>query len=302
MARASHILPLALLGASLLPACTYDEGLEIRDMRGSVVLPEEAATRIVDGEEVTDVRNIGPVYIGAYPSVQEGFAEYPYPEVGPVFQTGVAGDTYPYGGTTVGDYRHPCLEALQCRVVSGRYVDFDHIVTWFNDNTDVQLTDDQGNPMTGEYLRQVCFDLFEYTSDDEVRLTATEDRNDDGTINAKDLDFVQRSDGKWEAEFTLWQQEYFEDAETGQGFSLWGWMDAPSESFRFNTCDPEEGNRTTEYDEQFYGGAQYRELLNHPDERISTGDWVPSTLDDVWVYSSPDDENVEIHLNHRVEN
>ena len=55
--------------------CRYDEGIVVKDMHGKVVIPAAAATRILatpDGDaEVTDVRLIGPVYLGLFPAVVE---------------------------------------------------------------------------------------------------------------------------------------------------------------------------------------------------------------------------------------
>ena len=106
-----------LLSAALLSGCYYDEGLTIENMTGTLVIPREAATRDFlreDGsvDTVTDVRLIGPVYLGMFAGVEQGIEDYPHPSVGPQFQAGVPGDTYPYGSTTVGDIRYACFEHL----------------------------------------------------------------------------------------------------------------------------------------------------------------------------------------------
>lgn len=299
-------LALPVLAALPLAACTFNEELEIYDLRGTVVLPEEAATRTVtiDGveTEITDVRLIGPVVLGLYPSVRKGALEYTSPEAGPVFQSDLPGDAYPYGGTTLGDIRFACLSALTCKVASGRFVDFDALVGWFQDTVGEPLTDQYGNAVTnGDALRQACYAIGRFTSDEEVRLTATEDKNLDGHIDERDLDFVQRNDGKFEAEFTIWQQEYFADEDCegdGCGFALWGWMDAPSDaSYQFSTCDPTDGQTEATYAADFYGGRQYRDLLNFPANYISSGDYVAT---EGWVYDSPLDEGVTIELDYRV--
>jgi hypothetical protein len=291
---------LFLTAAATLGGCSFDEGFEIYDLKGKVVLPAEAATRTTDSgnELVDDVRLIGPVYLGLFPSVENGQFTFPFPEIGPAFQQGLPGDTYPYGGTTVGDIRFACVEFLTCKVTSGRFTDFDDLVTWFNDEIDQPITDIYGEPVaTGEYIRQTCYELLNFTSDDEIRITAT-DRNDDGAINGDDLDFTQRSDGKWEADFTIHQMEWFE------GFSLWGWMDAPSQStFRYTTCDPENGFTVNEYNQEFDGGRQYRELLNFPSLYLGAGDFVSSASPDdgAYIWDTPDDIH-EIELDFMVEN
>ena len=120
----TYIAPLA---TALLVGCYYDEGLEIDNLHGTVVLPETAAQRtiVVDGtdELVTDVRLIGPVILGLYPAVGNDQFGYSHPVTGPAFNSGTTGDTFPYGGTTVGDVRFACMQALTCKVSSGRFVD-----------------------------------------------------------------------------------------------------------------------------------------------------------------------------------
>lgn len=286
----TRLLPLVVLG---LGGCTFDEGFVITDLKGEIILPEAAATRTFlhsDGstETITDPRNIGPVYLGLYPSLQTGLESYTHPEIGPVFKTGIPGDAYPYGGTSVGDLRFPCMEFLQCKVISGRYVNFDEMVSWFNDTLEQPITDANGHQVTsGDYIAQTCFDLLHYSDASEIRLTATDDRNGDGTLDAKDLDFVQQDDGTFRGEFTIYQQEYFENKTTGEGFSLWGWMDAPSEiNTKFTTCDPTGGFTENTYNADFQAGRPYRDLLNFPSLYISGGDWVST---DGFKYQTPDD-------------
>ncbi|MBT3222734.1 MAG: hypothetical protein HN348_26970, partial [Proteobacteria bacterium] len=211
-----------LLASLLVGGCTFDEGLIIENLTGTIVLEREAATRVfIDDEgndyEITDPRLIGPVYLGLYSGVEEGLEAYPHPSQGPLFVADQPGDAYPYGGTTVGDIRYACFEALTCKIASGRFLDFNSIVDWFADTIGSPIQDSLGNDVTtGEYIRQACFESLKVTSDDEVRLTAT-DTNEDGVVDLKDLDFVEGSDGKFRAEFTIWQQEYFEQADAEEG-------------------------------------------------------------------------------------
>ncbi|MEO0602780.1 MAG: hypothetical protein AAF211_15160, partial [Myxococcota bacterium] len=232
------------LWAALLLAqgCAFDEGLIIENLRGTVSVPVEAATRSIQDEEgnfvelEADARLIGPVYLGLYSKIEPEnvIEEYPHPETGPQFQPGQAGDAFPYGGTTVGDLRFACLPSLSCRLTSGRFEDWDSIVDWFR-LLDTPLTDVNGFEVpNGEFLRQVCYDFLNVTSDAETRVTAFEDNNNDGEINALDLDF-QREGEFFVADFEMLQQEQFFDQEQDdctpgvdcRGFSLWGWMDAP---------------------------------------------------------------------------
>ncbi len=297
-----------------LAGCHWDEGLVIENMVGTVVLAPEALTRPFVSEEgvestITDPRLIGPVYLGVYSGVTAGIEPYLYPYVGPQFVEGVSGDTYPYGGTTVGDIRYACVEFLTCKLTSGRFVDFDAIVDWFGNTLQDPVVDQFGNEIeTGDFLRQACYDLLEITSDAEVRITAYEDRNGDGAVDEGDLDFVVREDGKWEAEFTLWQQDYFDNSAKVEeddgsedeihGFTLFGWMDAPAVgSGELSTCNGEvAGFNENTYNNYFYGGRPYLDVLNDPGFYISTGDWVSG---EPYQYESEWD-TPELELNFEV--
>ncbi|MEQ1565576.1 MAG: hypothetical protein ABMA64_08060 [Myxococcota bacterium] len=297
---------LVLLAASAVPGCSWDEGLLIRNMRGRVFVPVEAITRDIqdaDGNTVTigpDIKLMGPVYLGVFPSVAPAnvIERFPHPEVGPQYIDGVSGDAYPYGGTTVGDLRYPCLDFLTCKLVSGRYVDYDEMIDWFK-TVGQPIVDPSGAEVEdGEYIQQTCFDLLAVTSDSEIRLTAYEDRNDDEKIDKLDLDFVDNGDGYYVADFTLWQQEFFWDqnqenctpGEDCTGFSLWGWMDAPSTTtYQYTTCNPASGFINNWYNSNFYGGAAYVDTLNFPSTYITDGDYT-APEGHVWsdIYEEPD--------------
>ncbi len=278
------------LALAALSGCTWDEGIIVENMVGTVVLPPEAATRSFlgqDGQEqtLTDTRLIGPVYLGLYPSVQEGLEAYPYPEVGPQFVAGTPGDTYPYGGTTIGDIRYACVEFLACKFVSGRHATLDDLVDWFDTTLQDPILDQFGNQVpSGDYLRQTCFDLLEVTSDAELRIPSA-DQNLDGQVDAEDLDFKQRNDGMFEASFTIYQQEWFDNADMVardggpdadiHGFTLWGFMDAPGVlTSEFSTCNPTQGYVEDNYNNFFFGGQAYTDILNQPAFYIADGDWV----------------------------
>lgn len=273
--------------ALALSACSFNEGLVIENMTGRILIPAEAATRVMpNGETVeNDARLIGPVTLGFYPEVRDDIYQFPHPAVGPSFSAEQAGDTYPYGGTTVGDIRYPCVADLVCRMTSGRFTDYDDIIDWYGTYYEDPIIDRNGQEIvTGEYLRQTCFQQLRVTSDEEVRIIQTEDRNEDGTIDTNDLDFVLNADGFFEAEFIVYQQEFYE------GFELWGWMDSPSAvDGRVNTCDTLNGFGDFEYNQGFQGGLQYPDLLNFPEKYIQQGDWVAGQG---FKYESVDDEVV----------
>jgi hypothetical protein len=305
-----RFLPLVALPL-LATACRWDEGLEINNMTGTVVVPMEAATKTFNLEDgpitVTDVRNIGPVLLGFYPDVlpENTVKSYPHPEVGPLFDPGlVIGDAYPYGGTTIGTFRSACVKDMTCQVVSGRHVDFDAMVSWYNDVLGTPIEDYNENPITsGEYLRELCYNLYEYTSDAELRLTATEDRNDDGALDEGDLDFVVREDGNFEANFIVWQQEYFQN-DDGQGFTAWAFMESPVTGDEFGFCNEGLGGQLTQYNEIINAGTIQRDILNRPSLHLKGGDWVsgvqPEGGDYGYVYQSAGD-TPELWINFQIE-
>ena len=281
-----RIIALAVLPLLGLSACGFNEGLIIEDMEGRVIIPRAAATRVMpNGEEITDVKLIGPVYLGLYAEVRNDILQFPHPEVGPSFSEDQVGNTYPYGGTSVGDIRYPCLEDLVCKVTAGRFLDYDEILDWFGTYFEDEVVDEQNRPVTtGEFIQQTCFERLRVTSDDEVRLIQSVDTNEDGTIDALDLEFVENADGDFEGDFKIWQQEFTD------GFKLWGWMDAPARNDgRINTCNSSEGFYDGEYTSNYRGGRPYRELLNFPQDFLQEGDWVAS---DPHVYSAWDDDVV----------
>ncbi|MEZ4318201.1 MAG: hypothetical protein R3F61_11880 [Myxococcota bacterium] len=303
-------LAIGLVLPALVTGCSWDEGLEIRNLTGTVVVPREAATRefIRDNgvEEVTAVQLIGPVYLGLYASVQpeDTVQSYPHPEVGPLFSDDlVIGDAYPYGGTTVGNFRVACLEDMACRVISGRFVDFQQMADWFDQTIGDPIKDFNDEPvLDGELIRQTCFSKFDFSSEEEIRLTVTKDRNEDGVMDEGDLDFVEREDGNFEAEFIIWQQEYATNDE-GQGFTLWGFMDTPAAgSGVFASCNAGRGRQINEYSENYYSGAAYRDILNRPSVTLARGDWVVGKQTELgsedygYIYQSPDDQP-EIWIN-----
>jgi len=284
-------LSLVAIGAS---GCAFDERLVVEDMKGRIIVPAEAATRVMaNGEEVAnDPRLVGPVYLGLYPNVRTDQYGYPHPELGPSLGEGLTGDTYPYGGTSVGDFRFPCVQDLVCRVTSGRFVDFDEMLGWFGDYYQDPITTSTGEAITtGEFIRQTCFETLRVTSDEEIRLTAYVDKNEDGNLDKLDLEFVENADGNLEAEFTVFQQEFV------PGFKLWAFMDAPAQvDGRFSSCDPTQGTNGGQYVDEFQGGRPFRFLLNRPDFYITEGDWVTSEPHE---YNSVDDE-VTITLDWKV--
>lgn len=285
----------------ILGGC-WQENLPQVDIQGKVVLPRSAATRDipvldangdltydVDGnvitEEWTDPRLIGPVYLGAYSAIDTVSFDFPHPKMGPIITADVPGDTFPYGGTTVGRIDFACYEALRCKVSTGRFTDYAAILEYFK-KIGTPVVDYRGNTVdSASTFQQYCYDYFYYTSDAEISFIG-------------DLDFTERDDGDFEAEYYMAQVTFV------PGMSLWGFMDAPDilatqpeEEGTFDTCYLEYGGRSvTDYDQSYYEGGPYNDILNFPATYVQEHDFVAEGV----VIDSPD-ETPEIVLSFEVE-
>lgn len=261
---------MALGFALLLSGGCYDEGLEIFDLDGTITVPRDAATREVTlpGESpktITDVRLIGPVYVGMYASVDYNYYDYPYPEVQ------ADGRVYPYAGTSVGDFRNACMEFFSCRVLSGRYENYDDLVGWFADDLGFTIQNAIGDQVvSGEQIRSECLDLLFYASDQEI-----------GIIG--DLDFEENEDGDFVADYRIWQANYRE------GASVWAYMDPPlsqaagTDAFTFSTCGSDQGSYDENtYDRQYEVGSVDRDVLNVP--TVLPGTYVPK---ETYIWNDP---------------
>lgn len=298
------------LVAALASSGCYDEGLTVMDFTGTVKIPKEAARftfrrpvldddgepvldpgsgePLVEDDVVTDVRLIGPVYIGLYASVQTDTFAYPYPETGPVVGSADAqgiGDTYPYGGTTLGDFRYACYEFFQCRMISGRYESFGDIIEWWNDIVGDPILDARGEVVTSaDAFRQTCYQLQRWTSDEEVRITG-------------DVDFVDDGADHFVGEFTIPYTEFRE------GMTAWAFMEKPkpgeSGSFSYSgTCNPQFGFQERQYNQIWFAGAQERDVLNRPAAYLTTGDRVSS---EGFTWGDDPFEPAELEIDFEVE-
>lgn len=280
----------AILALSL-GGCTIDEGIPEVELKGKIVVPKAAATREVKANddpadftttEITDVRLLGPIYIGAYSAVDTLSRPYPIPAQGPIIAN-EEGDAFPYGGSTVGRFDFACYQYLSCRVTTGRFSGYDDILDYFKNVLHDPVVDQDGREITSDVeFQQYCYDYYNITSDEEVAF-----------IN--DLDFQEDGDN-FVAEFSLFHTVYVE------GMSLWGFMDAPAISIEdpkhsgvFSTCDVGGGRQQFDYDQSFYEGASYTNILNRPGQYLDVSDWVTSGV----AVNSADEEitlNLDILL------
>ncbi|GDX80574.1 hypothetical protein LBMAG42_23850 [Deltaproteobacteria bacterium] len=275
-----HALYLAILG------CSNPEAVDEGDVTAKVILPKAAVTRTVvraeeedldgDGEgdgtyaytyeEVTDPRLIGPVYVGAFSAIDELSFPFTHPAMGPQINEGSYGDTYPYGGATVGRLDFACYEALACKVTTGRFSDYDSLLDHFKNNIGVPVVDGNGEEvLNGETMRERCYDYFYATSDEEMAF-----------IGEERLAFSEEGDN-YVADVVLHHTNRID------GMVLWGFMDAPelrttaaevALNGAFTTCDPNGGNIVEKYNEAFVEGRAQYDILNSPSTYVQPGDWV----------------------------
>jgi hypothetical protein len=285
-------LPLLLITIGVA-SCAFVEDIPEIDFTGRVIIPKEAATKIIEVDgvetELTDIRFLGPVWLGAYPSVRTTDFPYPHPEMGPIIDPAYPGDTYPYGGTSIGRYDFACFESVACKVTTGRFESFEKIIEYFS-WSDEPVTDPYGNTVTSpDYYEQYCLDYYYNTELTEFGFLAIQE--DESGELVSDLDFEQITsdhelaaeyEGDFVAEFTMNHVVWTE------GMAIWGFIDNPSEEFTFSTCDEEiYGNARNDYNLSFYAGGHQHDILNYPSLYINEGDWVVSQA---WTMTSKDDE------------
>ena len=297
-------ITLSLVGLSF-GGCAYEENLREQDLTGVVRIPLEAleslqlidpdGTPIMDGgftldedgQPVLDITDqmglLGPLYIGAFPSVETGLYAYPHPEMGPILDSDRPGDTYPYGGTTVGRFDYACYEQLRCKVVTGRYTDYQQIIDFFSDVVQEPILAPDGTEVTnGSTYQEHCFTTEYVTSDDELSFIDDEP-NENVRPYFKPYFSLNEAGTHYVADVTIPHSLVVD------GMELWGWVDMPSARYNFASCNESEGDMHYRYTEQFYKGSSYPDLLNFPGLYIDEGDWV---VDEPYTIDSADDEFV----------
>ena len=279
--------------------CEFQEIIQEKDLKGTVRIPKEALDLTLiddDGVERTvvgDIRMLGPVYLGAFPSVEDGHYAFQHPEMGPILDADYPGDTYPYGGTTVGRCDFGCYQQLVCKGVTGRDESYDDVLTFFRDvlEDEVKGTDNEVVGSGTEYQAH-CYETQYFTSDDEI-------------------DFI---DDKPHEDVKPYFKPYFE--EDGDDYvadvviphtlvenemALWGWVDMPSPKFEFVTCDSGAGDYFYRYSEQYYQGASYPDVLNYPGLYIDDGDWVVNNAPTITVNKDGSVDDFELTLDFKFE-
>src|SRR6185295_16474814 len=130
----SKVALLTVIAASVgLASCdeylgNINEGLNIHDIGGKVIIPKS----VVASNGTID--QMGVLYIGLYSGLDQRLGFYS-PVAAPAGVGG--GDTFPYGGTAIGDFqttdvRYVCLEILHRNVRdAGANYEFDYQILQF---------------------------------------------------------------------------------------------------------------------------------------------------------------------------
>jgi hypothetical protein len=140
--------------------------------------------------------------------------------------------------------------------VTGRYDSYEDVLDYFRDQVRTPILDPAGDEYTsGTAYQEECFESRFYTSDNEVDFLRTEPQ-------------FQLVGDYWEAEITI-LQTYFQE-----GITLWGWVDMPSFTYDFVTCDESQGDEVNYYDFREATGVIRPGVLNFPGLYIDYGDLI----------------------------
>jgi len=230
---------LPLIGLTLLAGC-FVEDLPEENLSGQVVVPSSIAQ---------DAREIGMVYVGIFEAWNPEQLGYSYPATGPRVGDNPLGDAQPYGGTSVGEYAYPCLRAVQCEVITGRYASIDDLL----EVNPINVED--GDPMSPEQFYDQCQWYYGWNSLAEFRF-----------LGEEALDFREDESGDWVADFQAVHTQI------PAGSIVWGFVDND-----FTTCSENQGsiNRRQSDDGVFFReGTNFGDVLNFPDKYITEGDVV----------------------------
>ncbi len=234
---------LLLLAAAAALTCgsgCFDEGLREIDLTGTVRIPLDVAP--------PSSAALGPVYIGVYASADEQTLGFTYPFMGPVVGSNTWGDSYPYGGTSVGTIAFPCVIEGKCRCVTGRYGDLDDVIDALG------IGQGETPPWTAEDYWDECREYFGYTDVEELEF-----------IGQDRLDFHEE-DGFFVASWTIWHVDPQDDAPNRP--VLWAFVDNGMQS-----CNPDGGASNRHPDDYlFREGAVFPDVLNMPGKYLAVGD------------------------------
>jgi len=241
--RATHV---AILGGTMALLCAaagcWQEELRQADITGVVKIPVEM---------VTSSQELGIVFVGLYADASDEVLGFTYPFMGPVVGSNDWGDSYPYGGTTVGGYAFPCVIEGKCRMVTGRYPDLDAVIDA------LQIGQGEDPPWDAEAYWDVCQEYFGYTEPEELEF-----------VGVDRLAFYEQ-DGYYVADWKMWHVDPQDDADARP--VLWAFEDAGLQS-----CNPDSGPSNRLGSPFFYEGEVFEDVLNMPGKYLTPGDRLSS--------------------------
>jgi hypothetical protein len=281
--------PLLLLLS--LTGCEFDEGINVHDMEGTVLVPKSIAPTADD---------VGMIYVGLYSGVDMHLG-YPSPIAAPAASTAGA-DTFPYGGTSLGTFMSRDVRTV-CQIVGSRSIrddganwalDFDVLQFPFYEGTnvwawmDTLFVNTAGNvtntytscdPDNGYYsyyqIEVVPTNVQAVGTQWEIQLEDSElpvdPQGDDAVPGGAGDRRYQDADGK------IWQLVDVDPAtDTILVFDIYSWggkpaATGPSQPIIFSMADLQ------------YFGSQYQDVLNFPAKYLrgangtTPGDFVSET-------------------------
>lgn len=290
MTMRNSLLKLAALASTvvaltaLVSSCgDFNEGINAKDIRGTVVIPKALAST-----------NVGMVYVGVWAGLDTRLG-YPSPEAAP--QSSSAGaDTFPYGGSSVGTFFTRDARFI-CEVIGAREAPRDAGANWEVDFEILQFPFYEGATVWafvdqvdggGKYgtcnagggysdYYQILVDLLEVTpdangTDFEVVINSTVLNGGDGSknfvaeANQDKVELIDEAGRFWEvidvddATDTLTLQ-----APVGGGGTPFANGDQMARLYIRDDEAP-----ITDY------GTQFNDILNFPSKYIAAGDLVAS--------------------------
>lgn len=279
------LLVLASLAASLalVTGCAFDEGINVHDLEGTVLVPKSVAPTADD---------VGMIYVGLYSGVDLHLG-YTSPIAAPAASTAGA-DTFPYGGTSSGSFYSRDVRTV-CQSIAGRSVR-DGGANWEVDFEILQFPFYEGANVWG-WMDTLITDtagtiVNSYTSCDpnngyysyyqiEVDPVSVDSAGSQFEITLEDSDLPDVPGGNSErryqdADGSLWGVSAIDIATdvltVGDIYSVGGKpaINGPSQPIILS------------YEELQYYGSQFQDTLNFPGKYIRVGDFVndaPVVLD-----------------------
>lgn len=269
-----------LLLALPLAGCAFDEGINVHDMHGTVLVPKSVAPT---------AESVGMIYVGLYSGVDNHLG-YPSPIAAPAASTAGA-DTFPYGGTSIGsfytrDARDVC-QKIDSRAVrddgANWALDFEILQFPFHKGTSVWAWMDSYVEGTSNIYTS-CDSNNGYYSYYQIEVVPTEVEQDglEWTIHLEDSDLPtvpgNAATRKYQdAIGQLWQVASIDiPNDTLNVVDIYNWGGKPVSSGPTQPIIKSESSL-------LYFGSQYNDVLNFPGKYVrgvngaDPGDYVSET-------------------------